>query len=767
MKDGKISIKSPRRSGKKDRRGGEGSFDRKGGEASDRKGPSFAGSLKTRRRPGRPDRGSGHGLNGQGGQASGVRSGSGKPRVEAYDFRLNVAPKVFKELERIGVPEDAPFIPDQFQLEAVKKSAAGHVIVSAPTGSGKTWIAEQAIAKELADGGRVWYASPLKALSNAKFLEFGKIFGEENVGLLTGDHKVNTQAPIIIGTTEILRNQLYDLMSGGEMRQGEDFEYAAPRQHDLPIDLVIIDEAHYLGDRDRGVVWEEVLIYLPPQVRLLLLSATVANADELAAWLGRGRKKSVAVVRGEERPVPLAGLCLWPSGDLVALESVSLRKPRRNGRHFFNIQMPNSKIMKALRELDLLPAIFFLKSRADCDAALSQAGGPPTESRERFEARRLLVDGYLEKYPFLAEHPHLGRIRRQAIAAHHAGHLPHYKLMVEDLMSRGYLDAIFATSTVSAGVNFPARTVVVRQSDRFDGQGFSDLTATEFTQMTGRAGRRGRDKIGFALMIPGPHMDLSLMAALMSAPPDPVRSGLAMNFSMVLNLLNAYPPEGIRHLLARSLAAWQRAGATVSSPGRAPTAKALNKATEELYASFIFHLDFLSAEGLVDDDNNLTADGQWATELRLDHPLVFYAGIKAEAWPLAAPALAACVAALVADKESNQPPPRRKPPRNLIDSLTGLILAVGPMIHRLEEAGFAAPDFNLRPAWAVWSWATKGDFDEAVEILGLGAGDMAMLSLRVADHLRQLAGLKKHGRLRAAAYEAISLILKEPVSSPL
>ncbi|MDR2946916.1 MAG: DEAD/DEAH box helicase, partial [Candidatus Adiutrix sp.] len=357
------------------------------------------------------------------------------PRAEPYAFTLNVSPVAAKALNRIGVPEKAPFVPDPFQLEAVAKSADGDVIVAAPTGSGKTWIAEQAMARELERGGRCWYASPLKALSNAKFLEFGRIFGPERVGILTGDHKVNTDAPLIIGTTEILRNQLYDAMSG---------------DRDLDADLIVADEAHYLGDRDRGVVWEEVMIYLPPRIKLLLLSATVANSAELAAWLGHHRGREVAVVNGGERPVPLAGLCLWPSGQMVDLASAASRRGGnerndRNRRAFFNIQMPNSKIMGALRELDLLPAIFFLKSRADCDAALSQSGGPPRESPERFAARQTLLDEFLEKYPFLADHPHLGRVRRSAVAAHHAGHLPHYKLLVEELMSRGLLDAIFAT----------------------------------------------------------------------------------------------------------------------------------------------------------------------------------------------------------------------------------------------------------------------------------------------------------------------------------
>lgn len=665
-------------------------------------------------------------------------------------FSLELHPKAAQALKRIGSPPEGPFVPDPFQLQAVELSAQADVIVSAPTGSGKTWIAQQAIARQLQARGRCWYASPLKALSNAKFLEFGRHFGPELVGLLTGDHKVNLEAPIIIGTTEILRNQLYDAMSRGR---------------DLAADLVILDEAHYLGDRERGVVWEEVLIYLPPSSRLLLLSATVANGQVLAHWLKRRRGTQVEVISGGERPVPLEGLCLWPSGRLepLALAAAKRDKKRAKGRAIFHIQMPNSKIMGALRELNMLPAIFFLKSRADCDLALNQAGQIPEESDERLARRLEIIDEYLARYPFLTHHPHLGRVRRLAVASHHAGHLPHYKLLVEELMSQGLLDAIFATSTVSAGVNFPARTVVIRQSDRFNGQDFLELSANEFTQMTGRAGRRGRDLIGFALMIPGPHMDLGLMAALMHAPPDPVESVLEINFSMVLNLLNSFQPQELRDLMAESLAAWQKAGAG----GTEPSAERLRAAADELYASFVRHLNFLKAEGLVNSRNCLTADGLWAGELRLEHPLVFYTGLKSGAWPLSPPLLAAAVAGLSADKSSNKPPLARKPPKKLTGPLIELISALSPLLERLQKAGFETPLFNLRPAWAIWYWAQDGDFDEAVELLGLGAGDMAMLCLRCADHLRQLAGLKAWPELNQAARQAIGQILREPVSSPL
>jgi superfamily II RNA helicase len=415
---------------------------------------------------------------------------------------LRVSKQVRAHLKNIGQPEPSPFQPDPFQLRAVELIEGSDVIVTAPTGSGKTWIAQKAIEEGLAKGRRVWYASPLKALSNSKYLEFGKIFGEDKVGLLTGDHKLNTDSPVIVGTTEILRNQLYDTLAGTS---------------NVNFDLVILDEAHYLGDSDRGVVWEEVLIYLPPRIRLLLLSATIQNAGDIALWMEANRGGRVEVVPGGKRPVPLIPLCL--DGDSMTLSQLTNKtalraRPRVWARQERASSMAR-RVIEELSALDMLPAIFFLKSRSDCDYAaegFAQANVPETEERAR--ARAEFIDGFLWEHPEIAECSPIHPLKRWGAAAHHAGHLPYFKLLVEELMSRGLLSAIFATSTVSAGVNFPARTVVIPQSDRFDGALFKGLTATELAQMTGRAGRRGQDLIGFAVLIPGRYMDLAYMSQL-------------------------------------------------------------------------------------------------------------------------------------------------------------------------------------------------------------------------------------------------------------
>lgn len=482
------------------------------------------------------------------------RSGPTK-RPPPVEFKPRINRKLRPILAGVGVPEQTPFVPDPFQVEAVEELISGDVVVSAPTGSGKTWIAEQAIERTLAAGGRAWYASPLKALSNAKFAEFGALFGEDRVGILTGDRKENTSAELIVGTTEILRNQLYDAMHRGQ---------------DLGASLVVLDEAHYLGDPDRGVVWEEVIIYLPTRVRLLLLSATVRNAKQIARWLNHVRDQNAQVIYSDERPVPLFPLFLAPDGEVTPLgdnrgglfarvENYLENKSSQQRRGPLAHIPAFGQILRALEPADLLPAIFFLKSRSDCDGALVQVADARLKSDpQRQAAIGKIIDQMIEEYPFLAEHPQIQSLRTLQVAAHHAGHLPHWKLLVERLMQSGLLKAIFSTSTVAAGVNFPARSVVITQSDRFDGREFVDLRATDLLQMTGRAGRRGMDKIGFCLTVPGPFQNVELIAKLLSSPPDPIASQLHINFSMALNLLLSHQPPEIKQLLSMSLAAFQR-----------------------------------------------------------------------------------------------------------------------------------------------------------------------------------------------------------------
>jgi ATP-dependent RNA helicase HelY len=662
-------------------------------------------------------------------------------------MKPEIAPALKIVLAQIGKPHPAPFIPDDFQIKALAAIKKTDCLVIAPTGSGKTWIAREAILSVIEKGGRAWYASPLKALSNSKWVEFGLHFDPENVGIITGDTKENTEAPIIVGTTEILRNQLYDAMHHG---------------FDINCDLVILDEAHFLGDMDRGVVWEEIMIYLPVRVNLLLLSATIGNGEEIARWLETIRKKPCVVIKEEKRPVPLHPLFLHPSGCLFPfLEGKKMALPvadflrKNNERRFHGRQMPDyAGIIRLLDLFNLLPAIFFLKSRAECDAALTARSSlaPLTNSAEFDESLYELLD----RFPSLSSHRQLKALRSAGLAAHHGGQLPAWKLLVEEMMNHGHLRVIFATSTIAAGVNFPARTIALFNSDLFNGHDFNPLTSTEFRQMTGRAGRRGQDNIGFMLAVSGRFMDLNHIRRLLFRAPEDIFSQLKNDFGMVLNLLLSQSPADVRAIFERSFAAYQQ------SKGQKNTS---TQAAISLWADFQRHLKMLQKEGFVDHAGRLTPDGYWAAKLRLDHPLLVAQCLRENAFPEDnEKILAAVVAVFAYDRDDELNLNVKDFPPKLTQAMKKVVLVVRPLAHRLETAGFATAKLHPSAGAAMYYWAQGRSWESVIKFTGIAEGDMASLVFRTADNLRQIAALKDtHPEAAACAYRAREAILREPV----
>jgi ATP-dependent RNA helicase HelY len=891
------------------------------------------------------------------------RRGPGPYRREIPRIRPSADARLNKVFARIGAPAKKPFRPDPFQLKAVAAIAKSDCLVSAPTGSGKTWIAQEAIRRIHKKGGRAWYASPLKALTNSKLLEFGHEFGPDQVGILTGDRKENADAPIIVGTTEILRNQLYDAMHQGE---------------DLSSDLVILDEAHFLGDEDRGVVWEEVMIYLPVRVHLLLLSATIRNARQIADWLESIRSKPCVLVEETGRPVPLFPLFFHPSGQLLPL--IDGKGTDKKVRAYLNSPNPPvlstprrlpplGEILRVLRKYELLPAIFFMKSRADCDGALERC----MENADRTVGERgglsEQIDELIQGHPHLAGHRQLGHLRDAAVGAHHSGQLPAWKLVIEHLMTEGLLDAVFATSTVAAGVNFPARSVVFLNSDRYNGHAFVPLNGTEFHQTTGRAGRRGKDRIGFAIVIPGRYMDVRLIADLCTTPPEDVLSQIKVDFSMVLNLLLSHSPDQIKGIFQRSFATYvnvinqepgldralKKAGGKLMAhlpealcagpefvldlireravltsevkdlrrklnileaklskvanlvPGRlfldhrgrmycalrshvrreeqgvlacqvkakipfrgqhvkmrwfrpqkvahlldrvldlpplddSQAIKALMARTAQedlprvleslpqgekevpelrpmrtralfldqalnglicrqcrhfkqchgkprgafrhvldsfslmwdsahavrlgLWNDFVKHLDFLKGEGFVTEENELTSDGVWASQLRLDQPLMIAEGLRTGILPDSDPALlGALVAPFVHDRDVEERLDEATVPKRLLSAFHKMIKALTPLMERKVMGGFEARPIVLWPAATIYAWANGQPWEKVLEIGGMAEGDLAMLVTRTADNLRQIASLTKvYPAIARSALDAIDMILREPVA---
>ncbi len=650
-------------------------------------------------------------------------------------------------LKEIGKPEPMPFTPDPFQTEALQRVMQEDLLVSAPTGSGKTWIALEATKRFLSRRSRIWYATPLKALSNAKYQEFGDALGPENVGILTGDRKENHDAPVIVGTTEILRNQLYDAMEVGTQ---------------LQTDLVILDEAHYLGDPDRGVVWEEVLIYLPGRVRLLLLSATISNADALAAWLKTIRGVPCGVVLSDERPVPLHVLFLAPDGQLTPFmqgdrlfsAAASLARIRRGKRHFLaSAGTDYNELLAGMREFNLLPAIVFLKSRSDCDKALESLLPAPRNPDAPDPGR--VVDEILDAYPEFRTHHQLDALMECRAGSHHAGQLPVWRLVVEKMMTMGYLEVIFSTSTVAAGVNFPARTVVLMQSDRFNGASFVDMTATDLHQMAGRAGRRGMDNIGFLLILPGKHLRLELVRDLVLSPPEPLVSRITVNFSMTLNLLLSHDPDGVRNLLSLSFSSFSQ------KHGRS------GRIHRRLVKEFDRHLSLLQELGYVDNSGTPTYDGRWAARLRLDHPLLIAQLIREGAFESLSPGeLAGTIAPFVMDKERDiyMSQDLWDRTRSLSRKFRRMLKLLRPLGEMLIARGFDVPSIMFWPAASCWLWSEEVDWPELVRHVQADEGDLAMLMLRTADHLRQLVALEdEQPELALTARKAIPLLMRPPL----
>ncbi|RZB34564.1 MAG: hypothetical protein SRB1_00332 [Desulfobacteraceae bacterium Eth-SRB1] len=664
-----------------------------------------------------------------------------------------------KVFSSIGVPKKSVFKPDSFQLEALAAISRADCLVTAPTGAGKTWIAEKAMARIHANGGKSWYASPLKALSNSKYHEFSEIFGKENVGILTGDRKENPGAPIIVGTTEILRNQLYDVMHSGET---------------LSADLVVLDEAHFLGDEERGVVWEEIMIYLPSRIPLLLLSATIGNANQIARWLSSIRSKKCIVVEDKKRPVPLFPLFFHPSGKLFPL-TIKSSKGRRN-RIYKNVSdylkikrppllapprklPPFGEIMRVLNKYHLLPAIFFLKSRADCDNALKLCEKNIISNQAIKTRLSRRIDELVAQNPYITKHRQRRFLEHLAVGAHHSGQLPAWKLVLESLMTEGLLDAIFATSTVAAGVNFPARTIILLNSDRFNGKEFLPLNPTEFHQMTGRAGRRGKDNIGFAVTIPGKFMDIRLVAKLVNSSSSDVLSQIRINFSMVLNLLMSYNPGQIEDLLDKSFAAY------LASKKKKAGMKLVENSHRYLWQDFMQHYNFLIKTGYVSKNGELTDDGIWASHLRIDQPLLVAEGFRLGVFPESDPALlAAIIAVFVYEEKSDDETEKQVMPKKLLTTFNHVEKKLRPFLNHMESNGFEVRQPVLKPAAIIYAWATGQPWEEIISLYKIEEGNLVSLIFRTADNLRHIKALIEIFPLAAlTAEQSIELILREPV----
>jgi superfamily II RNA helicase len=468
-----------------------------------------------------------------------------------------------------------PFELDPFQTDAIAAlNANKSVVVVAPTGSGKTLIGEYAIARAIANGNRVLYTTPLKALSNQKLRDFREQFGVDKVGLVTGDLCINRDAPILVMTTEIFRNILYGTFT-------EVIETAL-----TGVEAVVLDECHYMNDRQRGTVWEESIIYCPPNIQIIALSATIANAEQLTHWI-EWVHGPTQLIQSDWRPVPLQfhfgnhqGLSPLLNQQRTKLNPKlkALPTQKRTGRS----RNPRSaspdpySVIAELQQRQMLPAIYFIFSRRGCDQAVLATRDLRTllNPEESAQLKIRLVQ-FTTLYPDLAKSPVLDGIRR-GVAPHHAGLLPAWKTLVEELFQQGFIKVIFATETLAAGINMPARTTVISSLSKRTDLGHRLLNASEFLQMSGRAGRRGMDTLGHVVTLQTAFEGANEAAYLATMGADPLVSQFTPSYGMVLNLLQTRTLEESRALIEKSF------GQYIAMQQLAPQQQAIADLTQEI-----------------------------------------------------------------------------------------------------------------------------------------------------------------------------------------
>ena len=681
---------------------------------------------------------------------------------------------------------------DRFQCDACRALESGRdVLVAAPTGAGKTVVGEFSVYLALRQGRKAFYTTPIKALSNQKFAELVEAYGSGAVGLLTGDVSLNPEAQVVVMTTEVLRNMLY---TGSSTLNG--------------LAYVVMDEVHYLADRLRGAAWEEVIIHLPAGVGLVCLSATISNAEEFGAWLTTVRGDTVVVV-SEERPVPLfqhmmAGKEIFDLFDthtafggvgkedegealnapalnheLLALSrgatpaaTAENTEPQRGrsrqferewGHGYRTGKVPWAQRLQRLNQAGFLPAIAFIFSRAGCDAAVQGclvSGLRLTSGRERSEIlgrveriRLRLPPEDLQVLGFDAWREGL----RRGYAAHHAGLLPEFKEIVEKLFSDGLLKAVFATETLALGINMPARSVVLERLEKFNGEMRVPLTAGEYTQLTGRAGRRGLDREGHAIVVWQPGDDPAAVAALASRRTYPLISSFRPTYNMSANLIFQLGRNRSLELLKSSFAQFQadHSSGHLPEPGPTEAAEEFEPDTRErrpdvrrsLPETFERISDVLVRYGYVEaagTDLVLSSRGQQLRRIYGERDLLVSLSIDDGAFDrLSAAELAGVVTAAVYRTNSAATGGPGKMATPQIGVAVRRIMNTWMELSAIEEQlmlpGTREPEKGLiRP---MYTWACGGSLRDALSGTELSAGDFVHWARRSVDLLGQLSKL--------------------------
>ena len=657
------------------------------------------------------------------------------------------------------------FALDDYQIEACRHLEAGSgVLVAAPTGAGKTVVGEFAVHLAAGHGTKCFYTTPLKALSNQKFHDLVEVYGLDRVGLLTGDQVVNSEADIAVMTTEVLRNMIY---AGSPTLTGLEF--------------VVMDEVHYLSDAFRGPVWEEVILGLDPGVRIVALSATVSNVEEFGAWMANVRG-DLAIVVSERRPVPLyqhvfAGKRLLdlfdgasPAGvnrELMRLATTESRVMRDDSRRVrgksgrgrqgsgsnvgarphgrwaerSHLVPRRSAVIAELDRLDLLPAIYFIFSRQGCDQAVARLvdDGVWLTRASEGDALRAIAERHTaglgpEDREALRYRDWLDAFVR-GLAAHHAGLLPMFKQAVEEAFSLGLVKAVFATETLALGINMPARTVVLDKLVKYNGVSHADITPGEYTQLTGRAGRRGIDVEGHAVVTWQAGLDPRGLAGLASRRTYPLRSAFTPTYNMAVNLIGSLGEDRARQILQDSFAQFH---ADFVRPAGSAKARSYTLAAKfDAICLVLESLGYLEPAPM-----RLTPAGHTLTRLYGSHDLLIAEAISRGVFDrLSLPSLATTLSALVYEsRPADRRTDIRLPDRDSAQAVEALRrlwreLKLVERDHRLESA----PPLDVGFARPAYAWANGAALAEIVDLSGMAAGDFVRWVRQCVDCAGQIA----------------------------
>ena len=640
---------------------------------------------------------------------------------------------------------------DPFQHRAMDAIDRGEsVLVSAPTGSGKTLIADYAAACALEWGGKAFYTTPIKALSNQKFAELAARYGEGRVGLLTGDISHQPHAPIVVMTTEVLRNMLF---ARSAILDG--------------LEVVVLDEVHYLQDPYRGSVWEEVLVLSPPGITFVSLSATVNNAADFGAWLTSVRGPTRVVVE-THRPVKLhhhfavaergrEGLTVFPllrdgkpNPDGVAMDERRRRNPRHRAR-----APRRTEVVEYLADAGMLPAITFIFSRAACDDATRQClqdGVRLTTPEEKLRIREL-AEASVERLDdddlrTLGYGPWSAALEA-GIAPHHAGLVPAFRQAVERCFSEGLLKVVFATETLALGINMPARTVVVERFAKFRGSDTSALTSGEYQQLTGRAGRRGIDTVGHALVLWSMATPFRLVAQTAIAPPPDLVSSFHPTYNLAVNLVRRWSRDEAHGLLGASYGQWQAPEGSVS-----------------LAAQLDRRLAILEKRGFV-DGWRLTETGMVLASIYHESDLLVAEAVGRGVFDGLDPAALAGVASALTFEARRTAEDAVEPRQRLVaDRLVVLDGMAGELRADERRVGLRRtrrPDSGL--AQAVIRWAKGSTLGSVLRETEVAPGDFVRNIRQLIDLVRQLAQVAPEPATREAAQLAVALIRRGVVGA--